>query len=79
MRKPHNPLELSDCVLALTTQDYNTPMLTLCSSARVEIESTEELAWSLDGEEAMGGKHTVIENLHSAVQIILNTDNKKSR
>lgn len=79
VRKPHNPLELSDCVLALTTQDYNTPMLTLCSSARVEIESTEELAWSLDGEEAMGGKHTVIENLHSAVQIILNIDNKKSR
>lgn len=79
VRKPHNPLELSDCVLALTTQDYNTPMLTLCSSARVEMESAEELAWSLDGEEAMGGKHTVIENLHSAVQIILNTDNKKSR
>ena len=79
VRKPHNPLELSDCVLALTTQDYNTPMLTLCSSARVEMESTEELAWSLDGEEAMGGKHTVIENLHSAVQIILNNDNRKSR
>ena len=79
VRKPHNPLELSDCVLALTTQDYNTPMLTLCSSARVEMESSEELAWSLDGEEAMGGKHTVIENLHSAVQIILNNDNRKSR
>lgn len=79
VRKPHNPLELSDCVLALTTQDYNTPMLTLCSSARVEMESAEELAWSLDGEEAMGGKHTVIENLHSAVDIILNTNTKKSR
>ena len=31
IRKPKNPLELSDCVLALTTQDYNTPMLTLSS------------------------------------------------
>ncbi|MBQ4565265.1 MAG: diacylglycerol kinase family lipid kinase [Oscillospiraceae bacterium] len=80
VRKPHNPLELSDCVLALTTQDYNTPMLTLCSSSRVEMESREELAWSLDGEEALGGTHTVIENLHSAVDIILNTKNtKKSR
>lgn len=80
VRKPHNPLELSDCVLALTTQDYNTPMLTLCSSSRVEMESREELVWSLDGEEALGGTHTVIENLHSAVDIILNTKNtKKSR
>ena len=78
VRKPHNPLELSDCVLALTTQDYNTPMLTLCSSARVEIEAPEGLVWSLDGEEAAGRPHTVIENLHSAVQIVLNTE-KKSR
>ena len=79
IRKPRNPLELGDCVLALTTQDYNTPMLTLCSSARVEVEAPEGLCWSLDGEEAMGSAHTVIENLHSAVQIIVNTDTKKSR
>lgn len=79
IRKPRNPLELSDCVLALTTQDYNTPMLTLCSSPRVEVEAPEGLSWSLDGEEAAGTVHTVIENLPSAVQIVVNTDTKKSR
>ena len=45
----------------------------------VEVEAPEGLCWSLDGEEAMGSAHTVIENLHSAVQIIVNTDTKKSR
>ena len=29
VRKPQSLMELSDCVLALTTQDYHTPMLTL--------------------------------------------------
>ncbi len=72
IRKPKNPLELSDCVLALTTQDYNTPMLTMASSARVEIEAPEDMDWTLDGERADGAAHCTVENLHSAVNVITN-------
>lgn len=78
IRKPHTPLELSDCVLALTTQDYNTPMLTLCSTSRVEVESSEGMCWSLDGEEAEGSAQCVIETLPSAIDIIANLKPKKS-
>ena len=72
IRKPKNPLELSDCVLALTTQDYNTPMLTMASSERVEIEAPEDMDWTLDGEHADGAAHCTVENLHSAVNVITN-------
>ena len=72
IRKPKNPLELSDCVLALTTQDYNTPMLTMASSERVEIEAPEDMDWTLDGEHADGAAHGTVENLRSAVNVITN-------
>lgn len=72
VRVPRTPLELSDCALALTTQDYDTPMLTLVSTTRVEIDCPDGVFWSLDGEEAQGASHCVIENLHHAMDLMLN-------
>lgn len=71
IRKPHNPVELSSCVVALTSQKYDTPMLTLASSARIEIDAPEEMDWTLDGEFAPGAAHCVVENLHHAIQLIV--------
>ena len=71
IRKPHSLLELSDCVLALTTQEYHTPMLTLVSTGRVEIDCPSELDWTLDGEYAAGQAHCVVENLHDAIRVIV--------
>ncbi len=72
VRKPRTALELSDCVLSLTTQKYDTPMLTLVSTTRVEVEGAQDLSWSLDGEEAPGAEKCVIENLHHAAQVMVN-------
>ena len=71
IRKPHSLLELSDCVLALTTQEYHTPMLTMVSTGRVEIACPSELDWTLDGEYAAGQAHCVVENLHDAIRVIV--------
>lgn len=71
IRKPHSLLELSDCVLALTTQEYHTPMLTMVSTGRVEIACPFELDWTLDGEYAAGQAHCVVENLHDAIRVIV--------
>ena len=73
VRKPRNPLELSDCILALKTQDYDSPMLTLVSTPWVEIEAPEDMDWTLDGEHEPGISHCKVQNLHSAVQVILNS------
>ena len=72
IRKPRNPVELSSCVVALTSQKYDTPMLTLASSPKVEIEAPELLDWTLDGEFAPGATHCVVENLHHAISLIVN-------
>lgn len=71
IRKPRSLLELSDCVLALTTQEYHTPMLTMASTGRVEIDCPSELDWTLDGEYAAGQAHCVVENLHDAIRVIV--------
>lgn len=71
VRKPHSLLELGDCILALTTQDYNSPMLTLISTPSVEVEAPEDMDWTLDGEFQAGAPHFSVTNCHSAVNIIL--------
>ena len=71
VRKPHSLLELNDCVLALTTQDYHTPMLTFTSTHFVEIEAPEDMDWTLDGEQETGRSHCTAENLHDAIRIMV--------
>lgn len=70
VRKPNSLLELNDCVLALTTQDYHTPMLTFTSARRVEIEAPENMDWTLDGEREPGRTHCTATNLHDAIRIV---------
>ena len=71
IRRPRSLLELSDCVLALTTQDYNTPMLTLVSTPSVEIDAPADMDWTLDGEFQKGSTHFSVVNCHSAINLIL--------
>jgi len=72
IRKPRNPVELTGCVHALLSQKYDTPMLTLAATNRLEIEAPADMDWTLDGEKAEGTERYVIENLHHAVNVITN-------
>ncbi len=71
VRKPRSLLEMSDCIKALTTQDYNCPILTFLSTPSVEIEAPEDVDWTLDGEFQKGTTHCSVVNCHSAINIIL--------
>lgn len=73
IRKPYNLLELSDCVLALMTQEYSTAMLTLVSTQSVQIEAPADMDWTLDGEHAGGAEHCSIVNIPNAVRVIINS------
>lgn len=77
IRKPRDLMELNKCVLALMAQNYNTPMVTLASASRVEIDAPQDMDWTLDGEQADGAAHCVVENLHSAVNVIVNSRPEK--
>ncbi len=72
IKSPRDIFELSECIRALSAQDYNSKMITFISSHEVKVRSAEPLDWTLDGECAPGVTEAVIRNLHSAVTLCCN-------
>ena len=70
VRAPKSLQELSECLLAIQKQQYNTPMITFRTASRITVEADPEMAWTLDGEKEMGHDRVEIRNLHRAIQII---------
>jgi YegS/Rv2252/BmrU family lipid kinase len=71
IRAPKNLTELSECLLALQTQNYNNcAMITFCSTNRVTVYADPEMPWTLDGEREDGHAMVVAENLHHAIRLI---------
>lgn len=71
LKAPTTINELNEIILALTTQDYTYPSITFCAASRVEVSAPADINWTLDGEKADGAETIVVENLHSAIQIVL--------
>ncbi len=74
IRTPKNPLQLQEIIAALLIEQINTDYVYTFRTRKLEIESAEEVAWTLDGE--FGGSHTkvVIENAQKALQIMVPDD-----
>ncbi len=70
VRPPKNPLELADLVSALTSQRYNSPMLTFQTVSWLRVQADPDMDWTLDGERAAGQSVLEIENLHHAIRLI---------
>ena len=64
--------ELAEIIRALSAQDYASPALIFRSASRLTVEAEPSMDWTLDGEFAAGKARVEIENLHSAVNIIVN-------
>ncbi len=74
IRSPKNLTELSECILALQTQDYNNcAMITFCSTNRVKVFADPSMLWTLDGEREEGHDEVQVENLHHAIRLIRRT------
>ena len=69
IKEPKNAGELNQIMVSLMNRDIDTKMMYCFRTASMRIESTEDLAWTLDGEN--GGMHrdVYIENKHKAVEI----------
>ncbi len=70
VREPKNLIELGDCVVSLTKQTYDSPLITLKKAKVVEVYPDKEMNWSLDGEKAQGTDKIHIENLHKRISFI---------
>lgn len=69
IKAPRNPVELNQIMLSLLNRDIDTSLMYCFRTASLRLESEQEVAWTLDGEN--GGSHTdvYIENRHRAVEI----------
>lgn len=70
IKSPSNIIELNQILFNLTTQNYNSPMMSFFSSEEVEVTANPEMPWTLDGEYQEGTEQIVVKNLHNAIKLI---------
>ena len=71
VRYPENMAKLAEVILALTSQKYDSPSLVFRPARQLVVEADPGMDWTLDGEFAKGSADIRIENLHSAVNIMV--------
>ena len=69
IKRPGNPVELNTIMAALLNRNSDTDLLECFTASELQIESAEEIAWTLDGE--FGGRHSraEIRNYKQALEI----------
>ena len=75
IRTPKNLQELSECLLAMQKQQYNSAMMTFRSASQIVVEAEADMPWTLDGEREDGHSVVRIQNLCQAIQIIQKKEN----
>ncbi len=71
VKYPSTMAQLTEIIRAVTTQDYNSPMISFHPTSHVTIHAEPGMDWTLDGEFAKGAETIDIENLHSAVRVMV--------
>lgn len=74
VRSARNLAEISECIQAVQSQEYNCEMITFRSAKHVTIYADPEMPWTLDGEREDGHAQVEVENLHQAVRLIRRKD-----
>ena len=70
IRAPKTLQEISECLLAVQKQQYNSAMMTFRTASHITVEADPSMPWTLDGEKEAGHETIQIQNLHKAMQII---------
>ena len=70
VRSPRNLMEITECIQAVQSQQYNCAMITFRSAKRIRIIASEDMPWTLDGEKENGHAEVVTENLHHAIRLM---------
>lgn len=69
IKAPRNPVELNQIMLALLNRDIDTSLMYCFRTASLRLESEQEVAWTLDGENGGSHREVYIENRHRAVEL----------
>ncbi len=68
---PRNAIEFSQLLINVAQRKFE-GLLHLTTASTIEIDTLENVDWTLDGEDGRGGTHFDIRNLNGAVRIITN-------
>jgi diacylglycerol kinase family enzyme len=71
VKNPKTPIELNECIRALTSKDYSSEMLDFFSSDRIAITAQKDMDWTLDGELQKGSDTISVKNIKHAIKVIL--------
>ena len=78
VRAPKNLQEISECLLAVQKQNYNSAMMTFRTASQIIVEADPEMPWTLDGEKEEGHALVQVQNLHHAIRIIRKEEEKNA-
>ena len=71
IKAPRDLIELAEIVHMLTTQNYESDMLTFVNASEFLIHASAETSWTLDGEYQEGCEEIKVENLHHAINLMM--------
>lgn len=71
IRRPKNPIELNKLISALLDKNMESEFIYWFKTAKLTVESKEEVAWTLDGEFGGNHKKVVIEDYKEAMEIMV--------
>lgn len=75
VRAPRNLTEITECIQAFQTQNYNNcAMVTFRSGRKIRILSNPGMIWTLDGEREDGHWEVMAENVHHAIRLVKKVD-----
>lgn len=71
IKSPGNIIELNQIIIALTTGNFKSPMISFFSTDEVEIIADEDMPWTLDGEFQEGSSRIDVKNIHDAIRLMV--------
>lgn len=71
VRAPQSLLEITDCIAAVQSQQYNNcAMITFRSAKNIQVAASPEMPWTLDGEYEDGHAEVSVSNAHLAYRLM---------
>ncbi len=76
IKSPKDLVELGFIIHMLTTQNYESGMMTFINASEFSIHAEKTTSWTLDGEYQEGLEEIKVENLHNAIDLVMNGKRK---
>ena len=71
VKAPKDLIDLTEIVYMLSSQDYNSNILTFINASKFKITADAGVPWSLDGEYQEGSDMIEVENMHHAIKLMM--------